>query len=88
MIIRIEVVDAPPYAEPAQRTGILDNPKVRLRMALAALRRLDAEVKRLVEEDIHDGFESPQDEIAEKANDQARAALQLALTMLGMAQAS
>jgi hypothetical protein len=88
---RVDVVDAPAYVEPAERysgAGILDDPRSKLRAALAELRHLDAEVSRLTEQDIHDGFDSEQDEVVGRANDQAREALRLALTVLGMAQGS
>jgi hypothetical protein len=89
-INRVDVVEAPAYVEPAERysgASILDDPGLKLRMALAELRRLDAEVKRRSGQDHHDGSEDAQDEVAEQADGQARTALQLALTLLGMTQA-
>ena len=90
-INRVDVVDAPAYVEPAARysgASILDDPRLKLRTALARLRRLDADVQRLSDQDHHDGFENAQDEVAEQAVGQARVALQLALALLGMTQAS
>jgi hypothetical protein len=90
-INRVDVVDAPAYVEPADRysgASILDDPRLKLRTALAELRRLDAEAKRRSDQDHHDGLENAQDDVAEQANAQARAALRLALTLLGMTQAS
>ena len=84
-ITRMEVADAPAYVEPPRRASILDGPRVKLRAALAELRRLDADVRR--PSDHHDGFESPRDEVADQANRQARTALQLALALLGMTPA-
>jgi hypothetical protein len=87
----VEAADPPAYVEPAERysrASILDDPRVKLRAARAELRRLDSEVKRLSGQERHDGPESPQDEAAEQALDHARKALQLALTLLGMAQGS
>jgi len=90
-INRVDVADAPAYVEPAARysgASILDDPRLKLRTALAELRRLDADVQRLSDHDHHDGFENAQDEVAEQANDQARETLRLALTLLGMTQGS
>jgi hypothetical protein len=90
-INRLDVVKAPAYVEPVERyngTSILDDPRLKLRTALAALRRLDDEVKQLDGQGHHDGFENAQDDVAARANGQARAALHLALTLLGMTQDS
>jgi hypothetical protein len=91
MINRVEVVDAPAYVEPAYRysgASILDDPRLKLRRALAELRRLDADVKRGRAQDRHDGFENARADVVGQANAQARAALDMALTLLGMTQAS
>jgi len=90
-INRVDVVDAPAYVAPADRyrgAGIIEDPWLKLRTALAELERLDAEVKRLRDQDHRGGFENARDQAVEQANGQARAALQLARTLLGMAQAS
>jgi hypothetical protein len=90
-IDRVDVVEAPAYVEPAERysgASILDDPRLRLRMALVELRRLDADVRRLIDQDIHDGVETERDEVADRANEQAREALRLALTLLGLAHSS
>jgi len=87
----VAIADPPAYVEPAARysgASILDDPRLKLRTALAELRRLDADVQRLGDHDHHDGFENARDEVAEQANGQARVVLQLALTLLGMTQAS
>jgi hypothetical protein len=49
-INRLDVVNAPAYVEPVERyngTSILDDPGLKLRTALAEMRRLDDEVKQL-----------------------------------------
>lgn len=86
-INRVDVVDAPAYVEPPARyshASILDDPRLKLRAALAELRRLDADVQRLSDHDHghHDGSDNAWDKVAEQANGQARVALQLALTLL------
>lgn len=86
---RVERHDPPAYRGSAARDradSALDDLRRRLRRALVALRSLDATVARLEEQHFNDGFENPQDEIIELANDQAREALRL--TLLGMAPGS
>lgn len=90
-ITRVDAVDAPAYVEPADHyngASILDDPRLKLRTALAELQRLDADIRRGRAQDRHDGFENAHVDAAEQANAQARAALDMAVTLLGMTRAA